>query len=482
MKRILIDLITRYSNAENLSIRTVEVKDQLMSQFLKSSYEIVEKLDREMADEGRRTLYTLVRRMTSSVHPRFNDHKFCEIVLSEFEVLKRILSGFTLDPMLIEGMRGTLEKLLSRGTNYKFTFIESDIAKQNAETGLAIVYRGSRWRTFDIDAAPELRALGNLLTYETKEFKCFDRVYCPIPLGKIKRNIATEFILKGGTSQIVSVLYHSEFNYAYQIPDFVSTDAGSIPKLIHLRKIPKETFEIEVSSPLEDTFFESDYEPPYDRSFGMLNLLMESGATVVIPIDDEVWAIRESSNSPHFSQLWPDLLEEGDHLIFVPESYVHSRDKILRLTQVWRGPLNMLLLSMSYKEFSGQIHKLCGLSPSSGSIKSWAEGGVYGPETQNVFFALIDMLVDENALNRLEAHNEKMNWWHFLESSRRAQVSLGVEIRRTLIQDIKNALSDGNIESVLGIRVERILAIQSSEFNGHKESGKLTGSNLRVMQ
>jgi len=481
MSSVLKETIKRMQNAEKQALQRIRVRDSVMNRLLQSAYRIIRELDKEVAGEGRRVVYTLIRRITSCIHPDFSDPELSGLIREELNEVSRVLSQFTLPDGCVKDFSDQVDSLIDRGTNWKFVAMEEQILLSPHSSELGIVDRGIRWRTFDLDPASRLSDLTeNIVDFTCNSIPCLNVIYTPIPLGKMKRRLATDILMRGGASTIVTILYEGEFDHRFEVMDFVGDDNGKVPKLIEMGDLPEILFDQERVALAEELFIEPDDSPQHQNGSGLIQVLVESERTVVLPVDDEIWAIRDGLNQ--FSEVWPDLLDEDDCLVFVPDVYVESPEEILLTTQVWRGALNVLLLSMSYKEVAELIVCKDLPQPSPGSVKSWSEGEVYGPDKREIFFGLIDVLVQEMAIDRAIAESSRDEWWSYLEKVRKDQVSKGMESRRALIKEIRGAIDSKALSDVHGISIERVLAVQQVDPDSRHELGRLSGSTLRVMQ
>lgn len=484
MPEHLRETYLRYRNVDALSVQRADIVDPLISMFMKIVYQIASELDREYGSEGRRALFVFARQMCSSLCPNHKYDRFVEVLSRDLICLKQILVQFTVSSEAIMNLENACEAIVARGRNFKFEFVQKQLDELQYEgTKLAVITRGNRWSTYDLDFDSDYEELGAAaLNFNTSHFRIVDKVFTSMPTGKIRRNLATEIMLRGAASKIISVLYECEFDSEFPVSKFISDDQGNSPELVSCRRLPTLRFDPLRIVEGEEAFKEPEEPVLQQSSTGNIEVLFQSGTTVVLPLDDEIWVARLGPEGFQFGELWPDLLQEDDQLVFVPDAYVEASDSILDLSQVWRVALEYLLLSVGPREIRELMLQHTESVPSAHSIKAWAEAGSYGPKDKLVFKALMQTLVSEKALPQQEFEQEWESWWTALEGGRRDQLSKGTEARSTLIKKIRNDLDEHAEIKADHVRVETILAVQIGFQGAAGELGRLANTDWRVMQ
>lgn len=474
-------------NVEKLSERVITIKDPLMTRFAKSAYRLLDELDREVARDGRISLFVYLRKVCSLMAPRFDEKAISEMLELSFGELDSKLRGDIQNTSLIEALGMSLNHLIKRGTNPKFDYIEQMIVQHaKDDEAVGIVWRGSKWLTFDTTPYYQnIRSDSHVISFDRDLPAMIDIIYTPMPLIKLKNRLANHFLLNGVCREINSVLYSFESNPVMLIPDFIAADDGSVCKLVEIHRLPGVEYfcddPLEVEVAVEFVEPQSEIESASDSS-DVVQILMESGLVATLDKNNQVWVIRESDGDLTFEEEWPDLLDEGDCLIFVREHYVDSTDTLMEAE--WRLALASLLTVRDVSEVCDEMAIQPSSRPSETTVRSWASGKVYGPADFKMFDTLIDILIENKTLSREAAVKSKGKWWNHLEATRADQRNQGLAARRRLIEDIKNSLTEAfdEVQSTHGFHTETILATQLSGIYGRGELGYLSGTGFRIMQ
>jgi hypothetical protein len=474
----------RYRNIGLLAVQRADVVDPLISMFMKIVYQIAGELDREYGSEGRRALFVFARQTCSSFCSNHNYERFADVLLRDLIGLKQILAQFTVSHEAVIDLENTCEAIVARGRNLKFEFVQKQLDELRQEgIKFTVITRGNRWATHDFNVDAEFIELGaTAVDFSTSPLKIVDTVFTSMPTGKIRRSLATDVMLRGGASKIISVLYECEFDSEFPVSRFIADNQGDSTELVSFRRLATLRFDPLYRAKAEEVFKEPEESVAQVSSVGNIEVLFQSGKTVVLPLDDEIWVARLGPKGFNFSEFWPDLLQEDDQLVFVPDTYVETSNSILDLSEVWRVALQYLLLSAAPSEIRELMLRYTEAVPSTHSIKAWADAGSYGPKDKSVFKALMQALVVEKALPPEEFEKEWEAWWMTLEGGRRDQLSKGAEARSSLIKKIRNDLNEHAKINADHVCVETVLAVQNRVQGTMSELGKLANTDWRVMQ
>ena len=480
----LRETYSRYRNIGLLAVQRVDVVDPLVSKFMKVVYAIASELDREYGSEGRRALFVFARQTCSSFCSNHNYERFAEVLIRDLIGLKQILAQFTVTHEALIDLENICEAIVARGRNLKFEFVQEQLDElRNEGMEFTVITRGNRWATHDLNVDPEFIELGaTVVDFSTSPLKIIDAVFTSMPTGKIRRSLATDLMLRGGASKVISVLYECEFDSEFPMSRFLADNQGDSTELVSFKRLPTLRFDPLYLAKAEEVFREPEESVVQVSNVGNIEVLFQSGKTVVLPLDDEIWVARLGPEGFDFSEFWPDLLQEDDQLVFVPEAYVKTSNSILNLSEVWRVALQYLLLSTAPSEIRELMLRHTEAVPSAHSIKAWADAESYGPKDKSVFKALMQALVVEKALPLEEFEQEWEAWWMTLEEGRRDQLSKGTEARSSLIKKIRNDLNEHSKINADYVRVETILAVQNRVHGSISELGKLANTDWRVMQ
>ena len=477
---ILDEYQIRFQNVEEISQRVVVVKDSVMTRFAKSCYRLLDELDPQIAQDVRISMFVYIRKICSLIAPRFDEKSVSEILRSSFDDVESKLRGHIQDTGLIDSQRACLNQLIERGNNPKFDCIKN-LIEENDNPG--IVWRGSKWLTFDLAPCDSIKSIGQVISFEKDSLELCGSIYTPMPLTKLKKRLTNHFVLDGCASKINCVLYSFERNPAMFVSDFITADDGSVRKIVELSQLDESEYVTDELEVPEEEFIESNTNLGLDEDpEDVVQILMESGSMATLDKNNQVWVIRGDEDNLSFDEEWPDLLDEGDLLVFIREHYVDTTDSLLEVE--WRLSLAILVLRLSLSNVCDEIESMLVPRPSETTLRNWTFGDVYGPADREVFDALIDVLIEHKTLDSEASEASKNRWWKQLEATRTNQRNQGLAARRRLIKDISDSLSEGldGVKSLHDVHIETILATQLSGIYGRGELGQLAGTDLRVMQ
>lgn len=481
---VLNEYQIRFRNVERLSERVIVVKDPVMSRFAKACYRLLDELDREIAQDVRISLFVFIRKICALVAPRFDNESVIAEIRKSLDDLESKLRGHIQNTDLIDMLNTCLDQLIKRGNNPKFDCINELISQSPSDNdNPGIVWRGSKWLTFNLAPCNSIESLGQLISFEHGSPGICGRVYTPMPLTKLKKRLANHFVLDGFASEINCVLYSFESNPTMLVSKFIAADDGSVRDLVEFPRLPKIEYVIDDQQIPDEEFVEPDTNLGSDQEpEDVVQILMESGLVATLDKNNQVWVVRGDEDNLSFEEEWPDLLDEGDRLIFIREHYVDTTDTLLEVE--WRLALSILLTLQSVSDVCDEIASTGVPRPSEMSVRHWASGDVYGPADREVFNSLIDVLVENKTLSSEATETSSSQWWQRLEVTRTNQRNQGLAARRRLIEDIRGSLTEAldGIQSLHGVHTEIILATQLSGVYGRGEVGHLSGTDLRVMQ
>jgi hypothetical protein len=171
-------------------------------------------------------------------------------------------------------------------------------------------------------------------------------------------------------------------------------------------------------------------------------------------------------------------------LVLRPPSFVEDPESFLERSEIWRKPLNnLLLIGKSAAELGSGI--LGGAD--AGRLNAWAKGQTMGPSSKGVFLSLLDVISDEGALERDLIESNKEEWWDDILRSRADQTGQGLRQREELIEKVKT-ISDIKTETLTsealrGIKLCEILILEELNTGAIQERdlGRTNLSNLRVL-
>jgi hypothetical protein len=480
---ILSEYQIRFQNVESVSERVIWVKDPVMLRFAKSCYRLLDQLDREIAQDVRISIFVFIRKICALVTPRFDDELVRVEIRKSFNDLESKLRGHIQDTGFIDMLNTCLDQLIERGNNPKFDCITELISQSSSDSNPGIVWRGSKWLTFNLSPCKSIKSIGRLISFEYCSLGIYGSVYTPMPLTKLKKQLANHFVLDGFSSEINCVLYSFESNPTMLISEFIAADDGSVRNLVELSSLPEIEYVIDDLQIQGEEFVEPDTSFGSDQELeDVVQILMESGYMATLDKNNQVWVVRGDEDNLTFEEEWPDLLDEGDRLIFVREHYVDTTDTLLEVD--WRLALSVLLTLQSVSDVCDEIASMSVPRPSETTLRNWASGDVYGPADREVFNSLIDVLVENKVLSPEATERSRNQWWQHLNATRTDQRNQGLAARRRLIEDIRASLTEAldGIQSLHGVHIEIILATQLSGVYGRGEVGYLSGTDLRVMQ
>lgn len=216
--------------------------------------------------------------------------------------------------------------------------------------------------------------------------------------------------------------------------------------------------------------------PDFPRSDHFVRLLLfENGSELHIP-ENECVHVWRSGSTDDLIRINPAQLMEGDCLVLEKKQRhdlldLTDEDSGFRLeldaTEVWRKPLNAMLLNHTPREIAFLMMQAANLDYGNSSasedgvasaalrnlqsnIVNWAEGKVYGPGNISHMRALVSTLVDSSFLDIKGSIDEaSVAWFATLQDIRAGRRSAGVKLSRQRDELLKVLLSKRTeIESV----------------------------------
>lgn len=217
-------------------------------------------------------------------------------------------------------------------------------------------------------------------------------------------------------------------------------------------------------------------EPNIRRSDSFARLLLFENGSELHVLENECVHVWRSGSTDDLIRIYPAQLMEGDCLVFEEEQRhdlleLSDEDSGFRLeldaTEVWRKPLNAMLLNHTPREVAFLMMQAANLDHGNSSasedgaasvalrnlqsnIANWADGKVYGPGDISHMRALVSTLVDSGFLDiKGSIDDAAVAWFATLQNIRAGRRSAGVNLSRQRDELLKVLLSKRTeIESV----------------------------------
>lgn len=512
----------RFSNYRSNQVEVFRLTSEPVSNVLKAFSAIFRQID--FSDDYQRQFSRLAWKIRCkvmfSLSPFDNEELGLLADLEELSSMSRGIPSFEKD---FEYLKNSLMMLIEQNENPKLEWVlKQDFSDINSVTIFALMAMRRSFGTDliskkSINQNKNIQVLTSLkqLTEQKASIVVF-----PGTLRYLSSHLFMNLFYHGEFKRICLLLYENEYS---SIKNRIKLPESSLfPKLSEGIKLEiKEISDFSVNHSFSSDDYEMNPADIFSSSTNLITddlnyawfILFDDGRGFYVSESKKLRVWREQS-SDKLLYVSPQELLEGDFVIIDKSirgevlEYSEKRDEFLaglNLTDVWRKPLNALLLAVSAEDISNQmiatgciskLNKTVGMSESNDlitpfarnlkiNILKWAEGQVYGPGDSDSFHALIQVLVNSGFLKiEVSPKYAAMEWFEQLETLRSKRRNAGFELSvqtESLIEKVfkeETNISDGQeftLSNGMNVSIHRVAMInEASACTSKHYSPKIT--------
>lgn len=472
-------------------VREVQIESNSIASVLKACRDLFVILDRSDAFQTKlsRKLWELRASILFTMLP------FDSLELGLARRLQAVMDDAMQIPDAIEIMNSLaqgIQKLIEHPINPKHLWLveRSELtagpAHPEASGLVTIMAMGQNfgWPSMTGDYAELLGSIQLIDSVKALASMVFDRIIIPGTCHYLSARMYTEIFHMGRTKAVDILLYPSE---RFSMRDRLHPPESTIfrgrltaSRIIHTSDVflgTDDDLGVDTDDQMKKSIWALTHEGLKTSGSGLhaaRYILCKDGRGMFVPENKHmlVWSERINDADSSLENVRVEQVAEGDWLAI----RLGDTGRLLDLASAeggfgqkleevcdWRPALDALMLTYSSDQIAKEMHAngAHGLSLTN-SLRSWADGSVYGPGTQNELRALLNVLISHRKLPKPDNFDQYvMDHWRGLKELRGIRVRAGMNLHNSIHRQLANALLQHvNISENQSVRLENGMQVQ----------------------
>jgi len=479
------ETMVRFRNAATVRVREIQVESSSVALVLKACRDLFGVLDR--SDDFQAILSRRLWELRASV--LFTMLPFDSIELGLAGRLQTIMNDAMQIPAAIEVtniLAKGIHNLIEHPINLKHRWLVENPEHPDATGLVTMMAMGQNfgWPSGKGDFSELVGDVQLIDSVKALAAKVFDRIIIPGTCHYFSARMYSEIFHLGRTRTVDVLLYQGE---RFSMRDRLNLPESTIfrgrltaSRIIHTSDVVlgmDDDLGVDTDDQIKNSVWELTHEghrTPGPGLHAARYILFKDGRGMFVPENTHmlVWSESNNDTDSTLENVHVEQVAEGDWLAIRLGDTGRLLDLVSaeagfgkKMEEVcdWRPALDALMLTYSPDQIAKEMHAngAHGISLAH-SLRSWADGTVYGPGTQNELRSLLNVLISHRKLpNQDNLDQYVMDHWKGLKELRGIRLRAGMSLHSNIHHQLANALSNHAVTSEnQAVRLENGMQVQ----------------------